>query len=78
LEKISSLERDVGVYVGFARVVVNSKLLYKTVNIVSFAHKDNIFGGFVSWNDNVFIMLICGMVRRFVGTLELGLSLDQL
>jgi len=44
LEIISSLESDVGVYV---RVIVNVKLLYKTVNIVCFAHKDDIIGVFV-------------------------------
>jgi len=74
LERISSLESDVGVYVhvhvglpvlglGF----VNSKLLYKTVNIVCFAHKDDIIGGFVSWNDNVFAVEVCyGINNIFV------------
>jgi len=41
-----------------ARVIVNNKLLYKTVIIVCFAHKDDIIAGFVSWNDNVFVVKV--------------------
>jgi len=33
-------------------VIVNAKLRYMTVNIVRFAHKDDIIGGLISWNDN--------------------------
>jgi len=40
------------------RVIVNAEFLYKTVNIVCVAYKNNIIGGFVSWNDNVFAVKV--------------------
>jgi len=52
LERISSLESDVSVYVGLP------VSLLMTVSIVCFAHKDDFIGGFVSWNDNVFAVKV--------------------
>jgi len=39
-------------------MLMPSKLLYKTVSIVCFADTDDIIGGFVSWNNNVFVVKV--------------------
>jgi len=65
LERISSLESDVVVYVGLpVLLLMPSYFTRQTIFIVYFAHKDDVIGYFVSWNDNVFVMKFCQVIHQ--------------